>query len=129
MSKTIDFEDKDPELARQKRMALKGKKTWEMSDQEYWDYLLPEEREYEHSIEEWKPVTGKELEEIEAITVAAAKNYMKKDKRINIRLSSFDLQQLKSKAAREGLPYQTMISSILHKVANGLLDDRLNVHS
>ncbi len=49
----------------------------------------------------------------------AATRYMKKDARINIRLSDMDLSLIKRKAAQEGLPYQTLIASILHKYAMG----------
>jgi predicted DNA binding CopG/RHH family protein len=44
-----------------------------------------------------------------------ATQHMKKDARIHIRLTQFDLDRLKRMAAIEGLPYQTLISSILHK--------------
>ncbi len=47
-----------------------------------------------------------------------AQNTITKKKAINIRISEWDLIRLKTKAAKEGLPYQTMISSILHKVAD-----------
>lgn len=43
----------------------------------------------------------------------------RKDARINIRLSTADLQMLKRRAAEEGLAYQTLIASILHKYASG----------
>lgn len=45
----------------------------------------------------------------------AATRYLKKEARINIRLSIIDLEKIKEKAVYEGLPYQTLISSILHK--------------
>jgi predicted DNA binding CopG/RHH family protein len=45
----------------------------------------------------------------------AARRYMRKDARINIRLSTADLELLKQRAAEEGLPYQSLIASILHK--------------
>ncbi len=45
----------------------------------------------------------------------------KKDARINIRLSSRDLRSLKARALREGIPYQTFVSSILHKFTEGRL--------
>lgn len=51
----------------------------------------------------------------------AAEKYLSKDSRINIRLSSTDLNILKRLAAQEGLPYQTFIASILHKYAAGSL--------
>ena len=44
---------------------------------------------------------------------------MKKDKRINIRMSSRDLDAIKQRALEEGIPYQTLISSVLHKFASG----------
>lgn len=47
----------------------------------------------------------------------------KKDKRINIRLSSRDLSALQRKALEEGIPYQTLVSSILHKYVSGSLLD------
>ncbi|MGB0909256.1 MAG: CopG family antitoxin, partial [Nitrospirales bacterium] len=52
---------------------------------------------------------------------AAARHSLQKDKRINIRLSSRDLEQLQKKAAKEGIPYQTLISSTLHKFVTGKL--------
>ncbi|MFW5450792.1 MAG: CopG family antitoxin [Methylophagaceae bacterium] len=47
----------------------------------------------------------------------------KKDKRINIRLSSRDLFAIQRRAIKEGLPYQTLVSSILHKYASGSLQE------
>jgi len=48
-----------------------------------------------------------------------------KDARINIRLSSRDLCGLQKKAVAEGIPYQTLVTSILHKYVDGrLLEDR-----
>lgn len=47
----------------------------------------------------------------------------KKDKRINIRISSRDLSVLQRRALIEGMPYQTLLSSILHKYASGTLYD------
>ena len=50
-----------------------------------------------------------------------AKNTMLKNKRINIRISERDLTKLKSRSFEEGMPYQTLISSILHKYISGRL--------
>lgn len=55
----------------------------------------------------------------------AADVTLKKDKRINIRISSRDLLALQRRAAKEGLPYQTLVSSILHKYAAGSLEERI----
>jgi len=46
--------------------------------------------------------------------VQAAERYLRKDARVNIRLSTADLEMLKRRAAEEGLPYQTLIASVLH---------------
>ena len=51
----------------------------------------------------------------------AAADFLQKDKRINIRISSRDLEALKKKASKEGMPYQTLISSTLHKLVTGKL--------
>ncbi len=48
----------------------------------------------------------------------------KKDARINIRLTSKDLRALQLRALKEGIPYQTLVSSVLHKFADGQLVDK-----
>ncbi len=53
----------------------------------------------------------------------AVTNTFKKDKRINIRISSKDLEALQRRAIQEGIPYQTLVSSVLHKFASGSLKD------
>ena len=53
-----------------------------------------------------------------------AKATFRKDKRVNIRISEKDLVGLQKKAVEEGLPYQTMISSILHKFLSGRLIEK-----
>ncbi len=68
---------------------------------------------------EWEPV--KKVETAKVSAKKAALQTLKKDVRINIRLSSSDVSHLKQIAAYEGLPYQTLISSILHKYASGHL--------
>ena len=52
-----------------------------------------------------------------------ASNTFKKDKRINIRISSRDLNAIQKRALVEGIPYQTLVSSILHKFVSGSLHD------
>jgi predicted DNA binding CopG/RHH family protein len=54
---------------------------------------------------------------------AAATNTFKKDKRINIRISNRDLVAIQSRASEEGIPYQTLVSSIIHKYISGSLRD------
>jgi len=66
---------------------------------------------------EWKSV--KNLKHEKEIAKKAARNTLRKNARINIRLSSNDLLRIKQKAVFEGIPYQTLIASILHKYAAG----------
>ena len=47
-----------------------------------------------------------------------------KDKRVNIRLSTSDLRDIQVKALEEGIPYQTLMASILHKYVTGRLTER-----
>ncbi len=55
---------------------------------------------------------------------AVAEATFKKDARINIRLSSRDLRSLQVRALKEGIPYQTLVSSVLHKFVDGQLVDK-----
>jgi predicted DNA binding CopG/RHH family protein len=59
--------------------------------------------------------------EDKTIASIAAYNFAKKAERINIRLKHQDLNHIKRIAAEEGMPYQTLISSVLHKYAAGYL--------
>ncbi len=81
--------------------------------------LSAEEQDLLASFEagEWSSVA--DLHEKKAEAKTAARRFLTKSARINIRLSSNDLRQLKEKAALEGMAYQTLISSILHKYACG----------
>ena len=93
-----------------------GKKAFKPIDQE--------EKELMESIErdEWQPVKNFEKEKEKAM--AAARNTLKKDKRINLRLTQKDYHQIQIRAIEEGIPYQTLISSIVHKYLNGSLTPR-----
>lgn len=55
---------------------------------------------------------------------AAARATAIKDRRVNIRLSSGDLSDIQVKALEEGVPYQTLIASVLHKYVTGRLTER-----
>jgi predicted DNA binding CopG/RHH family protein len=55
---------------------------------------------------------------------AAANATFKKDKRVNIRISQFDLELLQERALIEGLPYQTLMSSVLHKYVTGRFSEK-----
>jgi predicted DNA binding CopG/RHH family protein len=71
---------------------------------------------------EWRPVKTRRAE----ITKLQhyARNTLQKNKRINIRLAGRDLAGIQAKAIEEGLPYQTLISSILHKYLSGRLTEK-----
>jgi predicted DNA binding CopG/RHH family protein len=83
--------------------------------------LTNEEKEIVDSFEkgEWIPVT--DLSKRRKELAQYARNTLRKDKRLNIRISERDLIELQRKAVREGLPYQTYVSSIIHKFINGML--------
>jgi predicted DNA binding CopG/RHH family protein len=83
--------------------------------------LTKEEKEILDSFEkdEWVPVTN--LNKRKKELMAYARNTLRKDKRLNIRISERDLLELQKRAVNEGLPYQTYVSSIIHKFINGNL--------
>ena len=62
--------------------------------------------------------------ELEAYRVAAHATALK-DRRVNIRISSLDLAGLQARALQEGLPYQTLIASVLHKYVSGRLVEKV----
>lgn len=80
-----------------------------------------EEKNLMESIDndEWQPV--KDINQEKEKAVAAARSILKKDKRINLRLTQKDYYQIQIKAIEEGIPYQTLISSLVHKYLNGSL--------
>ena len=80
--------------------------------------LDKEEQEILDSVErgEWKPVKNLAEEKIRLKQIA--KNTLNKTRNINLRLSERVVAKLKAKAVKEGLPYQTLASSVLHKFAN-----------
>ncbi len=53
-----------------------------------------------------------------------AKENLRKDKRINIRISRKDLESIQRMAIEEGIPYQTLVSSLIYKYVNGSLVDK-----
>lgn len=85
------------------------------------DKINKEEQDFLKSFErgEWKSVNN--LESRKSDLKNYARTTMRKEKRVNIRISERDLRELQRKAIQEGLPYQTFISSILHKFINGNL--------
>ena len=88
------------------------------------DKLDKYEAELEKEIDNAASLTESQKNICSTILINAADKYVKKDKRISIRVYGDDLLQIKKIAEREGLPYQTLITSVLHKFATGLLSNR-----
>jgi len=86
-------------------------------------YLDDEERDLVESIErgEWKSV--KNLKAEIKKHQEYARNTLKKDKRVNIRISARDLEAIKTRAVEDGIPYQTLMASVLHRFVAGRLKD------
>lgn len=83
--------------------------------------LYKDESDLLRSIEsgEWKSVKNV-AKEIKRHTEYARATF-RKEKRVNIRISEKDLNAIQSRALEEGIPYQTLMSSVLHKYVNGTL--------
>jgi predicted DNA binding CopG/RHH family protein len=80
--------------------------------------LTPDEQYIEDHAEEFVSVNQEKKKNIDSILEKAKKN-----RAISLRISNFDLDLLKSKAQKEGIPYQTLINAIIHKyVTNQLLE-------
>ena len=86
--------------------------------------LDQEEKEIVESFERGEMQTIPDLErEIERYREIARTTF-KKDKRVNIRISGKDLMAIQKKALEEGIPYQTLMSSVLHKYVSGRLAEK-----
>lgn len=85
--------------------------------------LSIEEREILEAFEKGKLKRSREAETTQKRHQEYANAMFKKDARINIRLSSKDLRGLQKRALEEGIPYQTLIASILHKYVEGRLNE------
>ncbi|MDP2795291.1 MAG: hypothetical protein Q8O25_14640 [Sulfurisoma sp.] len=85
---------------------------------------MPKIDAYEHEV-----LTAFEKDQLKSVATkaelakfkAAARATAIKDRRVNIRLSSGDLSDIQVKALEEGMPYQTLIASVLHKYVTGRL--------
>ncbi|MDA3799237.1 MAG: CopG family antitoxin [Kiritimatiellae bacterium] len=74
------------------------------------DNLSKDEELIEDEIELLIPISGKKKEKVSKIIAKAKKN-----RSISLRVSNYDLEKIKERANAEGIPYQTLINSILHK--------------
>ena len=83
------------------------------------------EQSIENNAEKFVPLSDTEKFEVENIINAANKT-----RNINIRISAYDIEKVKQRSAEEGVPYQTLISSIIHKYITGkLVDERTMLKS
>jgi len=85
--------------------------------------LSSEEREILEAFEKGKLKRSKKAVNTQKRHQEYAEAMFRKDARINIRLSSKDLRGLQKRALAEGIPYQTLIASILHKYVEGRLSE------
>ena len=85
--------------------------------------LDQEEAELIASIEnaEWQQSPRTKLQKRKALLKSSADAFAKKEERINIRISKHDLKSIKMTAAREGMPYQTLIASLIARYNTGAL--------
>ncbi len=88
------------------------------------DQLNAEEREILEKFErdELQPATGVDREM--AIAPRAARNTFKKTRRVNLRVTERDFNRAHARAREEGIPYQTLLSSVIHKYLSGRLTEK-----
>ena len=86
--------------------------------------ISKEEKDILESVEanEWQSVKGRK-KQVEQYQLYARETF-RKDRRVNIRLAGRDLEAIQKRALLEGIPYQTLIASILHTFAAGRLVDK-----
>ncbi|MFW5891601.1 MAG: CopG family antitoxin [bacterium] len=81
--------------------------------------LTEEEKQIESEIDQYKSVSAEKKKKIEKII-----DQTKKNKAISLRINNYDLEKIKEKAEKEGVPYQTLITNILHKYISDQLYDK-----
>ncbi len=93
------------------------------SKDKQFEYIDDDEREIITSLEadEWISVADADIYKAEATEIA--RSTMRKDRRMNVRISERDMRNLKVRAAEEGIPYQTLVTMVLHKYVTGQLTE------
>ncbi|MFW5710790.1 MAG: antitoxin [Spirochaetia bacterium] len=89
------------------------------------EFLDEEEKELIESIDglDYETLSEPEVKEQDKIQ-AAARDFVKNEKKMNIRIDPFELEKIKEYASKEGLKYQTFIKSVVHKYITGQLVDK-----
>jgi len=80
--------------------------------------LTDEEIKLLEAIEKGELVSVKNLDQAKQEAIEAARNTLNKTKNINLRLAEKDIRKAKVKAAESGIPYQTLLSSVIHRFVN-----------
>ena len=88
------------------------------------DRLDAEEREILESLERGELVSVPNVEQEIEFARQAARNTFNKTKRVNLRMTERDFNLAHSRAREEGIPYQTLLSSVIHKYLSGRLIER-----
>ncbi len=83
-----------------------------------------EEKDLINSVEAGEWTSASNLNSMKDRLVKAASETALKDYRINVRISKRDVEALKTKALEEGIPYQTLVTSILHKYVTGKIVEK-----
>ena len=101
------------------------KKKFDYNDPKLSEPLDEEEAEIMAELDrgEWVPTPEKEFSRIKQELELAARNTLKKTERATIRLTKMDMTGLKLMAAKAGIPYQTLLTSILHKAVTRQLEN------
>ena len=84
--------------------------------------LSEEEKAIENEIDQYRSAHKEKKERVEKII-----DETKKNKAISLRINNYDLEKIKEKAEQEGIPYQTLITNILHKYVSDQLYDKEQV--
>ena len=94
------------------------------TDSRMYQPIDEEERDLLKSTENDEWITARDIDKQKRQAREYAEATIRKDKRMNIRISERDLRNLKKRALEEGIPYQTMVSMILHKYLSGRYAER-----
>jgi predicted DNA binding CopG/RHH family protein len=85
-------------------------------------HLTNEEKAIENSMDSLIPLSDDKRKRVESIIARAKKN-----KAISLRIAEYDLEKLKEKAENHGIPYQTLITTVLHKYITNQLFEKSEI--
>ena len=85
-------------------------------------HLTNEERAIENSLDSLIPLSDDKRNRVDSIIARAKKN-----KAISLRIAEYDLEKLKEKAENDGIPYQTLITTVLHKYITNQLFEKSEI--